>query len=219
VKFKLLTTSIFAASLVLGCAQAENKTEKLAETMEGTENVVQSGVDISAAPSGTYKSEPGHSHLAFTYSHHGYSKQIMHWDEMEAKLDLDSANPENSFLMVTIPVSSIDSGLEAFDKHLLSADFFDVDNHPAITFKSTSMEQGVTGTGRVTGDLTIMGVTKPLTLDVTLNKIGKKFRTGEDLFGVSARGSVTRADFGLDKYGPTANVVDLMIEVEFEKVE
>ena len=175
------------------------------------------GVDIGDAPSGIYNSEQGHAYVAFTYSHQGYSKPILRWGKMDASINLDSANPENSTLKVTIPVSSIDSGVEAFDKHLVSADFFDADNHPTITFNSTNMEQIVTGTGRVTGDLTIKGVTKPVTLKATLNKVGKHFRSGVDMFGISARGKVKRSDFGVDKYGPMADDVDIMIEVEFLK--
>ena len=239
-KLSHLTSSILAAGLLLGCAQAENAAEKAATkttetvqktaqnatetvsktakaTMQGAKKMSKPGVDIGEAPSGIYNSEQGHAYVAFTYNHQGYSKPILRWGKMDASINLDSENPENSTLKVTIPVSSIDSGVEAFDKHLVSADFFDADNHPTITFNSTNMEQIVTGTGRVTGDLTIKGVTKPVTLKATLNKVGKHFRSGVDMFGISARGKVKRSDFGVDKYGPMADDVDIMIEVEFLK--
>lgn len=243
-KLSHLTTSILAAGLLLGCAQAENAAEKAAAkttetvqktaqnatetvteavgktakaTMQGAKKMTRPGVDIGEAPSGVYNSEQGHAYVAFTYSHQGYSKPILRWGKMDASLNLDSENPENSTLKVTIPVSSIDSGVEAFDKHLVSADFFDADNHPTITFNSTNMEQIVTGTGRVTGDLTIKGTTKPVTLNVKLNKIGKHFRSGVDMFGISATGNLKRSDFGVDKYAPMADDIDIMIEVEFQK--
>jgi len=243
-KLSHLTTSILAAGLLLGCGQAQQAVDKAAtakattsEAMTKTAGAAKDtmtkakdttaaamkakpsrpGVNIADAPSGLYKSEQGHAYIAFTYVHQGYSKPILRWGKMDASLNLDSENPENSTLTVEIPVSSIDSGVDAFDDHLVSADFFDADNHPVITFKSTAMEQIVTGTGRVTGDLTIKGTTKPVTLDVKLNKIGKNFRSGVDMFGISATGRVQRSDFGVDKYGPMANDVDLMIEVEFQK--
>jgi len=239
-KLSHFTTSILAAGLLIGCTQAEKAseaaaaktaeaaqktTDKVKETVKGAADTAKSmkpsapGVDIGDAPSGVYTSESGHTYVVFTYSHKGFSNPVLRWGKVDATLNLDSENPENSELSVTIPVSSIDSGVEAFDKHLVSADFFDADNYPTITFKSTNMKQIYTGTGRVTGDLTIKGVTKPITLDVKLNKIGKAFRTNYDLFGISATGRVNRAEFGVDKYGPTANEVDLQIEVEFQKVE
>ncbi len=174
------------------------------------------GVDISAAPSGTYKSEQGHAYIAFSYDHNGYSKPILRWGKMDATINLDSENPENSTLAVSIPVNSIDSGVEAFDGHLVGKNFFDAANHPVITFNSTSMDQAATGTGRVVGDLTIKGVTKPVTLRATLNKIGKS-RSGVDIFGISAQGRLKRADFGVDTYLPVAEDIDIMIEVEFQK--
>jgi len=175
------------------------------------------GVSIGEAPSGIYKSEQGHAYVAFTYLHQGYSKPILRWGVTNATVNLNSESPDDSTLSVEIPVSSIDSGVEAFDQHLVSADFFDAANHPTITFKSTSMKQVVLGSGNVSGDLTIKGVTKPVTLDVTLNKVGKNFRSGADMFGISATGNVKRSDFGVDKYGPMADDVEIMIEVEFIK--
>ena len=115
--------------------------------------------------------------------------------------------------MVEIPTASIDSGVPKFDEHLVSADFFDAENHPTITFKSTDMKQLYTGTGKV------KGVTKPITLDVTLNKVGKHFRNGKDMFGISATGNLKRSEHGVDKYAPMGDDVKLMIEVEFQKVD
>ena len=236
-KLSHLTTSILAAGLLIGCAQAETAAEKAAETTKATASQVAEktsetvkdaakamkpsapGVDISAAPSGTYKAEMTHAYIAFSYSHQGYSNPILRWGDFDATLELDSANPEKSSFMVEIPVSSIDSGVPKFDEHLVSADFFDAENHPAITFKATDMKQIYTGTGKVTGDLTIKGVTKPVTLDVKLNKVGKHFRSGKDMFGISATGNLKRSEHGVDKYAPMGDDVKLMIEVEFQKVD
>ncbi len=228
-----LTTSILAAGLLIGCGQAESAVEKAAETTkaatsQATEKAKSAvaatkpsapGVDISAAPSGSYIAESTHAYIAFSYSHQGYSNPILRWKKFDGKLELDSANPENSSLMVTIPSDAIDSGVPSFDEHLVSADFFDAASHPVITFRSTEMKQLYTGTGKVTGDLTIKGVTKPITLDVKLNKVGKHFRNGKDMFGISATGNLKRSEYGVDKYAPMADDVKLMIEVEFQKVD
>jgi polyisoprenoid-binding protein YceI len=235
-----LTTSILAAGLLMACAQAENAaksaaaktaqaaqstTDKMKETAKGAVDTAKSMkpsapcVDIGEAPSGTYIAEATHAYIAFSYSHQGYSNPILRWGKFDATLELDSENPENSTLMVSIPTSAIDSGVEKFDEHLVSADFFDAENHPTITFKSTEMKQLYTGTGQVTGDLNIKGTTKPLTLDVKLNKVGKHFRNGKDMFGISATGNLKRSEHGVDKYAPMGDDVKLMIEVEFQKVD
>lgn len=243
-KLSHLTTSILAAGLLIGCSQAESAaqkaadtaaaktseaaqktTEKMKETVKGAAEAAKSmkpsapGVDIAAAPSGTYTAESTHAYIAFSYSHQGYSNPILRWGKFDGTLELDSENPENSTLEISIPTASIDSGVPKFDEHLVSADFFDAANHPVITFKSTKMDQIVTGTGRVTGDLTIKGVTKPITLDVKLNKVGKHFRNGKDMFGISATGNLKRSEHGVDKYAPMGDDVQLMIEVEFQKAD
>ena len=243
-KLSHITTSILAAGLLIGCGQAESAaqkatktakattsevaqktTDKMKETVKGAADAAKSmkpsapGVDIGTAPSGTYMAEATHAYIAFSYSHQGYSNPILRWKKFDGKLELDSANPENSSLMVSIPADAIDSGVPKFDEHLVSADFFDAANHPTITFKSTDMKQIHTGTGQVTGDLTIKGVTKPITLDVKLNKVGKHFRNGKDMFGISATGNLKRSEHGVDKYAPVGDDVKLMIEVEFQKID
>ena len=236
-KLSHLTTSILAAGFLIGCSQAESAVENAADatkaaasqaaektTVMAKDTIAAAkpsapGVDISAAPSGSYIAESTHAYIAFSYSHQGYSNPILRWGKFDANLELDSENPENSTLMVEIPTASIDSGVPKFDEHLVSADFFDAENHPVITFKSTEMKQIYTGTGKVTGDLTIKGVTKPITLDVTLNKVGQHFRNGKDMFGISAVGNLKRSEHGVDKFAPMGDDVKLMIEVEFQKVD
>jgi len=241
-KLSHLTTSILAVSLMIGCAQAESAaekateaaaaqaseaaqktTDKMKDAAKSVKDTAQSmkpsapGADISTAPSGIYKAEAGHAYIAFSYDHQGFSKPILRWGAFDGTINLNAEDPESSTVSVTIPVESIDSGVDVFNGHLKSAGFFDVENHPTITFKSTDVNQIVTGSGQLTGDLTIKGITKPVTLNVTLNKVGKNFRSGVDMFGISATGSLKRGDFGLDQYLPVAEYINLMIEVEFQK--
>ena len=177
------------------------------------------GADISVAPSGVYKSEAGHAYIAMSYDHQGYSRPILRWGAFDATAIVDSENPENSKLDVVIDVASIDSGVDAFNDHLRGDKFFNVAAYPQITFSSTSMEQILQGRGKVTGDLTIKDITKPVTLKVKLNKVGKHFRTKADLFGISAKATIRRDDFGVGLYDIVGQEVDINIEVEFLKSE
>jgi len=122
-------------------------------------------------------------------------------------------------LTVRLPVADIDTGVAKWDQHIKTEGFFDLANHPEITFVSTDISQITDGYGTLTGDLTIKGVTKPFTLTGTVNKVGKHFSSGVDMFGISATGSLKRADFGVDKYLPVGADVDIMVEVEFQKAE
>jgi polyisoprenoid-binding protein YceI len=203
-------------------ASAAQKTEKVTEKLvDGASAKMQKpAADLTDLPSGTYKSEQGHAYVAFTYWHQGYTKPILRWGETNATIVFDNENPENSTLEVMIPVSSIDSGVPKFDEHLVSADFFDAANHPTITFKSTAVNQVLQGKGSVMGDLTVKGITKPVLFTGRINKVGKNFRSGVDMFGVSAVASVKRSDFGVDKYAPNVgDDVEIMVEVEFQKAE
>ena len=223
----LLTTSILTVSAIglLGaCSQAsvEAATEKTQEvatkSMAAAETAMKPNELIGSVPSGTYKSESGHAYIAFTYSHQGYSKPIIRFNTFDATLELDNENPANSTLSVNIDPASVDTNVTKFDDHLKSADFFDVATYPNIAFTSTSMTQSSGDTGKVTGDLTMHGVTKPLTLDVTLNKAGKT-RSGNPKFGISATANLKRSDWGMDTYAPMADDQTIMIEVEFDKAE
>ena len=141
------------------------------------------------------------------------------WGTTDATVVFDQANPENSSLTVRLPTADIDSGVPKFDDHLRSAGFFDSANYPDITFVSTDISQISNGYGTITGELTIKDVTKPFTLTGKINKVGKHFRSGVDMFGVSATGKLNRAEFGVDQYMPVGADVEIMVEVEFQKAE
>lgn len=206
-------------ALASAAQQTASKVEQAKETaMEMSGKMSNPGADLSALPSGTYKSEQGHAYVAFTYWHQGYTKPILRWGETNATIVFDNENPENSTLEVSIPVASIDSGVPKFDEHLLSADFFEVETHPTITFKSTDVSQSFMGGGSLTGDMTVKGITKPVTFTGKINKVGKNFRSGVDMFGVSATANIKRSDFDLGKYAPNVgDDVEIKVEVEFQK--
>ena len=220
-----------AASMLVACSAAtetaQTKTAEAAKTVakvasDATTKVAgeveKRGADMSTLPAGTYKSEQGHAYVAFQYDHQGFSNPILRWGTTDATVVFDQENPENSTLTVRLPTAD-DSGVPRFDNHLKSEGFFDSANYPDITFVSTDISQISDGYGTITGELTIKDVTKPFTLTGKINKVGKNFRSGVDMFGVSATGKLKRADFGIDQYLPVGADVDIMIEVEFQKAE
>ena len=219
---------ISTAAILAACSAATDTAETVTKTVDRTVADVKTsvageveiqGASLAELPAGTYKSEQGHAYVAFQYSHQGFSKPIIRWGTTDATVTFDAVNPENSKLTVTLPVADIDTGVPAWDDHIKAADFFDAANYPTVTFVSTDIEQLRDGYGTLTGDLTIKGTTKPFTLTGTVNKVGKNFRSGVDMFGVSVTGQLKRSDFGVDKYSPMADDIEIMVEVEFQKAE
>ncbi len=167
-------------------------------------------------PSGTYEMDKTHAYILFSYSHLGLSFPVVRFNDFDVDLNFDAQDPSKSSLMVTIEAASVDSGVEKLDDHLKSADFFDAAAYPRMTFKATSIEVTGENTGRVMGDLTIKEVSKPVTLDVTLNKAFQHPMKNKPALGFSATGRLKRSDWGLDKYVPVvSDEVTLRIEAEF----
>lgn len=217
-----------ALPVLMACADAESPVEAdvvdpstaVAGEVEKSEMAdMGPGVDLTTLPAGAYSAEMGHAYIQFSYDHQGYSRPILRWSDFDATVNYDPETPENSTLNVVIPVVSIDSNVDAFNTHLKSADFFDVETYPTITFASTNVEIHPGGHGIVTGNLTIKDVTRPISFEGTINKIGKS-RSGTDMFGLSGTGKLKRSDFGVDLYAPlVGDDVDLVMEVEFQKDE
>lgn len=171
--------------------------------------------DLSAVPSGTYQEDDQHAYAIFSYTHLGFSNPKVRFDDFDVTLQLDSEDPEASEIEVVIDVSSVDSGVEVFDGHLMGAEYFDLANHPTITFESTGVEKTGESTYDIAGELTIKGKTVPVTLAATINGAGEHPLKKVPAVGVSAAGKVVRSDWGLDAYVPAvSDEVTLTIEVE-----
>lgn len=121
----------------------------------------------------TYYTDQGHTEVRFGWSHAGVSMQTGEFTEAKGTLILDPDNVEQSSISVTIYAASVSTGFEALDEHLKTADFLEVETFPEITFVSTSVEQTGDMTANITGDLTIHGVTKPVTLETTMTHRGE----------------------------------------------
>ena len=173
---------------------------------------------VAQVQSGTYALDKSHAKIVWAISHLGFSTYYGEFTGFDAKLVLDSANPANSKLDVSIDVNSVSTNDEKLDAHLKSADFFDTARFPSATFRSTKVERTGPTTARVTGDLTLHGVTKPVTLAVTLNKAAEGPMTKVYTAGFSAEGTIKRTDFGVSAYAPAlGDNVKLLISGEFHK--
>ncbi len=163
----------------------------------------------------TYKIDANHTDVVASWSHFGFSNPIAHFGKVDGNITYDPANVGASKVEVTIPLSGLNSHVGDFDDHLRSADFFDAEKFPNITFKSTSVKAAGKGKLKVTGDLTIKGVTKPVVLDVTINKTGVQPMAKREAAGFSATTTVKRTDFGLGLYAPNvSDQVKLSITTE-----
>jgi polyisoprenoid-binding protein YceI len=166
----------------------------------------------------TYTMDPPHTQVTFGVSHLGYSTVYGRFNEEAGTVTFDEDDPSKSSVEVTIQAASVDTGYEARDQHLRSPDFFNAEEFPEITFESTKIEKTGENTGRMTGDLTLLGVTKPVTLDVTFNKAAPNPMGQAPTVGFSARGTVKRSDFGMTYgQGGIGDEVELIVEVEAKK--
>ncbi len=171
--------------------------------------------DLSDVPSGEYTLDSSHGYITFTYSHLGFSNPRVGFNRFDTTLELDSSNPENSVVEVSIDASSIDSRVAEFNEHLNGGDFFNTGEYPTITFKSTKVVTTGENTFDVTGDLTILGTTRPVTLATTINKAGDHPMQNVPTVGVSASATLLRSEWGLGAYVPAvSDEVELSIEVE-----
>lgn len=169
-----------------------------------------------AATADSFVIDSSHVHAGFTVSHLGFSRTLGQFREIAGTLSFDEADPSASVVDVTIQTASVDTAHDERDKHLRGEDFFNVEKFPTMTFKSTSIETTGDNTGKMTGDLTLLGVTKPVTLDVTFNQAGPHpFDAERYVAGFSATGMVKRSDFGMAYALPAiGDEIELTIEAE-----
>jgi len=144
----------------------------------------------------TWSIDPAHSHVEFAVKHLMISTVKGRFGIVGGTVRTDDADPAKAQVDVEIDADSIDTRQEQRDAHLKSADFFDVEKFPKLTFKSTRVHDVDGDAFKLTGDLTIHGVTRPITLDVTSEGRGKDPWGGERA-GFSATGKIKRSEFGL----------------------
>ena len=196
---KLLTRLMLTASLMTGA-------------------VAYAAPDANPAnmPAGSYVLEKTHASINAKVMHHGYAFYHFRFDKFDASYDYDPKNPTASKVVVTVDTKSMNTGYAKADK-AFPVEFLAADKHPTATFKSNKITITQGNKGTMAGDLTLGGVTKPVTLDVTFNGAGKDM-WGAMRSGFSATTTIKRSEFGLTKYVPAiGDEVALAIEVEFVK--
>ncbi|MEO8998296.1 MAG: YceI family protein [Rhodanobacter sp.] len=161
-------------------------------------------VSVQAAPV-TYKLDPAHTMVLFSWNHFGYSNPTANIGLGEGTVVFDEQHPAQSSVDVTLPLANLDTHVSALDKHLKEADFFDADKYPTVTFKSTAVQPLGGHKFKVIGDLTVHGITKPVVLDATLNKVGPHPMSKAQSIGFDGTTSIKRSDFGVGAYVPNVS--------------
>ena len=172
-------------------------------------------------PSGAWSVDPGHTLIGFSVLHLGVSKTRGKFNEFSGEASVDAKNPAKSFVNFTIQATSVDTNLKARDEHLRGADFFDVKKFPTITFKSSKIAKR--GSGYVaTGNLTMHGVTRPISFPFTITGPQKGMQK-ELRGGIQAKLKINRKDFGLkwnalvEGSQAVGDIVDIDIDLEAVK--
>ena len=183
------------------------------------------GLAAHAAMADTYVFDPGHTNITFSWNHLGLSRQSGRFVEYEGMLEFDPLQPEEARLDVTLKVASVFTGAKQLDRDLRSSDFFDAARHPEITFRSTLVRRTGARAGEVAGDLTIMGETRPVVLQVRWNYTGEHplaalnptYR-GKFVSGFSAATTILRSDWGIKRGIPLiSDEIVIAIETELSR--
>jgi polyisoprenoid-binding protein YceI len=164
------------------------------------------GAKVQAADK--YDIDSSHSGVVFGWNHFGFSNPTARFDKIEGSVLLDKTDLTKSAISVTLPLESLDTGVSKLDQELKGPEFFDAAKYPAITFKSTKVEKTGENGLKVTGELTVHGVTKVVTLDAKVNKIGIFEIPGVikvPAAGFDATTIIKRSDFGVTKYLPVVS--------------
>ena len=155
-----------------------------------------------------------HTAIIWHINHFGFSNPSGKFMNTEGTLLLDAKNPTASKVAVTIPIAAIETGVPKLDEHLKTKDFFDAETFPTATFASDKVDVTGRDTARVHGTLTLHGISKPVILNVKLNKLGENMFKKQTA-GFSATTTLKRSDFGMTTYLPgLGDEVRLDIESE-----
>lgn len=176
--------------------------------------VFMGGKEVADARAGTYAIDPDHSAVLARVQHIGYSWSVFRFDRTSGKLAWDPAAPEKSTLSVAVVVESITSNVKGFASELAGDSYLKAAKFPEATFVSTAFRKSDATHGKVDGQLTLMGITKPVTFDVELVGAGKGWADMPRL-GVHAVASINPTDFGLPAlFGKT---IEIVVDTEFQR--
>ncbi|HEY0174258.1 MAG TPA: YceI family protein [Pyrinomonadaceae bacterium] len=190
---RLFRNAIFAAALA---ALVALPPAGAAQTPAAGAQAPAKAVTYVPVPGGDYRIDPAHSTIGFAVRHLEINWVEGRFKDFNGTIRYDDKDVTKSSVEFSAKVTSIDTGVEGRDKHLRTADFFEVEKHPEMTFKSTRVERKGKDAGVLHGDLTLKGVTKPVALPFKLTGAIKDQR-GNTRFGVEAQTKINRRDFGI----------------------
>ena len=172
--------------------------------------------DEASVPAGRYQLDPHHWNVSFDVDHFKYSRFVMRFDKTTAQLNWNAAGMDHSTVTVDIDATSLDTNVPILDKMVKGPDMLDVERSPTIHFASTAFKRTADNKGELTGDLTIRGTTRPVTLAVTFNGHAPNPLTKQQTLGFSADGHFSRAQFGLSTWYPAVgDDVHVAVQAEF----
>ncbi|MGM0633352.1 MAG: YceI family protein [Pseudomonadota bacterium] len=205
-------TKIRQPALILACSAALAGCDRLITPDFNTE--------VQELRTGQYTLDKDHATLLFKVDHLGFSTYVGRFNDFDATLDFDPENVENSSLEVIVETASIDVNNPEFAEDL-RADWFEVESFPQATFRTTRFVEGDGNDFVFEGELTLLGNTEPVMLNVTSNGGGRNFLTRSYTLGFSASTTFQRSDFGMDNlvsFG-VGDDIELEIHVEFQEGE
>ncbi len=161
----------------------------------------------------TYALDPAHTQVAFSIDRFGFNRVLGQFDAVEGQLILDEANPANSSVRAVVQIGSVSSGNATRDEHLRGNRWLNAEQFATMSFESTSVRLISDTRAEVIGNLTLMGQTHPLTLDVTLNRIAEAPNNNRRTAGFSATGTLDRTVWGL---ATAANMIGNTVTIQIE---
>lgn len=165
----------------------------------------------------TYLLDPNHTYVLWRVSHFGFSTPSGKW-HVTGNLTINEKKPEEGKLEVNVDMAGLETGLSKFDQHLKSEEFLNIEKYPTAKFVSDKITVTGKDTAKVQGMLTLHGVTKPIVLDVKLNKVGINPVNNKKTAGFSATAAFNRSDFDIKAFLPgVGDRVELIIEAEATK--
>ena len=173
---------------------------------------------LTPAHAETYVLESGHTRAEFRVSHLGFSEMPGMFSDIKGRLEFDPAKPEQGSIEATINANSVTMNHAVLDGKLKGKDFFNTAKYPTITFKSTDIDRDGSASGTIKGNLTMLGVTRPVTLDVTFSKKAWNKYAGAEAVGFTAFTKIHRSDFGMKYLLPDVGD-DVTIRLDVEAVK
>lgn len=189
-------------------------------TMAVAQDAAPAQEDATPIPAGTYELDPAHGKITWSVSHMGFSTYTGQFSGVTATMTVDPTSPESSLVEAVVDINSVGTLNDALDAHLKTPDFFDAATYPQAIFKATSVDLTDEDSAVIAGDLTLRGVTKPVSFTADFNKAGVNPLDNTFTLGFDGHATIQRSEFGVSYGVPMiSDAVDLHLEAEFKLVD